>query len=180
MSQVMTQQRTTQNSWPAGAIHGVSAVRRSILSPPRPSTTFGSFSWLSNISHQLGEGATSASANIMLTWNTEDPEQPLNNSWSNTPLEYVNPPHNDNHDEPPHVGGSRDSGDPNDPNSDDPDEMVVKFQTHLMQMGLSRHSLSFLAVLRIYAKTMPQSLKKSKLENLILLMVPTSENSKTF
>ena len=41
-------------------------------------------------------------------------------------------------------------------------KMVVKFWTHLMQIGLSRHSLSFLAVLRIYAETMPQSLKKIK------------------
>jgi hypothetical protein len=118
----MTRQRTTQNSRRAGAIHGVSAVRRSILSPPRPSTTFGTSSRPSNIFRQLGEGAASTSANIMSTRNTEDPEQPPNNSRSNTPLEYVNPPHNDNHDEPPHNGGNGDPGDPDDPGPDDPDE----------------------------------------------------------
>ena len=123
MSQVMTRQRTTQNSRRAGAIHGVSAVRRSILSPPRPSTTFGTSSRPSNIFRQLGEGAASTSANIMSTRNTDNPEQPLNNSRSNTPLEYVNPPHDDNHDEPPHVGGNGDPGDPDDPGPDDPDEI---------------------------------------------------------
>ena len=61
-----------------------------------------------------------------------------------------------------------------------PMKMVVKNWTHLMQIGLSRHFSSFLAVLGIYAETMPQSPRKSKLENLILLMVPTPENSKTF
>ena len=59
-------------------------------------------------------------------------------------------------------------------------KIVVKFWTLLMQIDLSRHSLSFLAVLRIYAKTMPQSPRKSKLENLIPLMVPTPKNSETF
>ena len=58
----------------------------------------------------------------MLTRNTENPKQPPNNSRSNTPLEYVNPPHDDNHDEPPHIGGSGDPGDPDDPGPDDPDE----------------------------------------------------------
>ena len=41
-------------------------------------------------------------------------------------------------------------------------KMVVKNWTHLMQIGLSRHSLSFLAVLGIYAEPMPQSPKKIK------------------
>ena len=34
-------------------------------------------------------------------------------------------------------------------------KMVVKNWTHLMQIGLSRHFSSFLAVLGIYAETMP-------------------------
>jgi hypothetical protein len=61
-----------------------------------------------------------------------------------------------------------------------PMKMVVKNRTHLTQIGLSRHFSSFLAVLGIYAETMPRSPKKSKSGNLILLMVPTPENSETF
>ena len=38
------------------------------------------------------------------------------------PLEYVNPPHDNNHDEPPHIGGSGDPGDPDDPNPNDTNE----------------------------------------------------------
>ena len=59
-------------------------------------------------------------------------------------------------------------------------KMVVKNWTHLTQIGLFRHFLSFLAVLGIYAETMPRSPKKSKSGNLILLMVPTPKNSETF
>jgi hypothetical protein len=36
-----------------------------------------------------------------------------------------------------------------------PTKLVVKNWTHLTQIGLSRHFLSFLAVLGIYAETMP-------------------------
>ena len=58
----------------------------------------------------------------MSTQNTKDPEQPPNNSQSNTPLEYVNPPYDNNHDEPPHISGSSDPGDPDDPNPNDSNE----------------------------------------------------------
>ena len=61
-----------------------------------------------------------------------------------------------------------------------PTKLVVKNRTHLTQIGLSRHFLSFLAALGIYTETMPRSPKKSKSENLILLMVPTPENFETF
>ena len=135
MSQTRARQRTTLNSRRAGTDLGISAVRRSVLSPPRLTSTFGTSSRPSNIFRQVGSGAPSISANLMSTRNTEDsgtPDGPRDQSRVATPLDYIDPdgnpfdpdqppdPDNDqgnDHGDPPPPGGDPDPDDP----GDDPD-----------------------------------------------------------
>ena len=120
MSQTKTRQRTTLNSQHAGTDLRISAVRRSVLSPPQLSSTFGTSSHPSNIFQQVGSGAPLISANLMSTHNTAGsgtPEEPHNQSRVATPLDYVNPEgnpfdpdngHSNDHGDPPFPGGDPD------------------------------------------------------------------------
>ena len=135
MSQTRTRQRTTLNSRHAGTDLEISAIRRSVLSPPRLSSTFGTSSRPSNIFRQVGSGAPSISANLMSTHNTPGsgtPEEPCGLSCIATPLDYINPEgnhfdpdqppdpddgHGNDHGHPSFPGGDPDLGDPDDDGS---------------------------------------------------------------
>ena len=186
MSQTRTRQRTTLNSQCAGTDLGISAVHRSVLSPPRLSSTFGTSSHPSNIFRQVGSGAPSISANLMSTRNTagsSTPEEPHDQSRVATPLDYINPfdpdqppdpghGHGNNHGDLPFPGGDPEPGDPgddgptNDPPADDcPDG--DRFIDAIMEAS------------EIFVRIPPQSPKRSRFETPIPLMVPTHVNFAT-
>jgi Domain of unknown function (DUF4939) len=116
-------QRTTRNSQRAGILPGLSAIRRSTLSSPRPSSTFGTTDRSTNIFRQIGSGAPSISANLMSSNRSPQTPRPP------TPLEYADTSRPDNSGELPEAGepsGPDGPGGPDgpdgDPDPEDPDD----------------------------------------------------------